>query len=129
MHRLLLAVAAVASATFIAMPPVQAYPFKMDVNSIAYWLNSLRFSKDPTFRKRIHSLYDCRHGSSSWWPQYIGYLSCQGYIDIVDGTYPNGTTCEMDVKMYYDSQTAIRDKVEIYFKNEYCYKNTGMRWH
>jgi len=128
MHRLLLAFAAVASATFIAMPPVQAYPFKMDVNSIAYWLTSLRFSKDPTFGKRIHSLYDCRH-ETILGSQYIGYLSCQGYIDIVDGTYPNGTTCEMYVKMYYDSQTAIRDKVEIYFKNEYCYKYKWLDWH
>ena len=127
MRRMLIAFAAVASAAFVAIPPANAYPFKMDANSIAYWLNTLRFSMDPTFRNHIHSLYNCKHELSGLGAeQYAGRLECDGYIDISDGTYPNGTRCEMEVSMWYDSQTAIKERVSIYFDNEYCYK--GNKW-
>jgi hypothetical protein len=125
MRRLLIA-AAVASTALSSIAPAKAYPFKMDVDSIAYWLTNLRYSNDPTFRKRIHSLYNCKHGPSYSGDQYAGRLECDGYIDISDGTYPNGTRCEMEVTMMYDSQTAIKDNVRIRLKNEYCYK--GYKW-
>ena len=38
MRHLLTAAAAIASVVFVVMPPANAFPFKMDVNSIAYWL-------------------------------------------------------------------------------------------
>jgi len=125
MRRLLIA-AALASATLTAMPPAEAYPFRMDNDSIAYWLSNLRYSNDPTFRKRIHSLYDCENKQTTWSNDYAGYIQCRGYIDISDGTYPNGTRCEISAEMYYDSQTAIKNKVTIFFNNEYCYK--GYKW-
>lgn len=133
--RHLLIAAAVASATLTAMPPVMAFPFQLNVNSITYWLNTLRLSKDPTFKKRIHSLYNCRHAfdgetlaslelairenGGSGKPGNV--LQCDGYIDIVDGTYPNGTRCEMTANIDYDSATAI-EEVNIKFENKYCYK-------
>jgi len=122
MRRLLIAAAAIASATFAAMPPANAFPFKMDTNSIAYWLNTLRFSKDPTFNNRIHSLFNC--GPSVQNNDGSGVYSCKGYIDISDGTYRNGTSCAMSVNMYYDSQTAIKENVSIRFDNEFCYRGS-----
>jgi hypothetical protein len=121
-RRLLIAVAAAASAAFVAMPPANAFPFKMDTNSIAYWLNTLRFSRDPTFNNRIHSLFDC---GPSFQNDDGGVYSCKGYIDISDGTYRNGTSCLMKVNMYYDSQTAIKEKVSIGFDNEFCYRGSA----
>jgi hypothetical protein len=128
MRRLLIA-AAVMGTVISSVVPAKAYPFKMDVDSIAYWLSNLRYSNDPTFRKRIHSLYDCKHNQTPWSGEYVGYITCHGYIDISDGTYPNGTRCEMTVDMWYDSQTAIRDEVTINFENKYCYKgNQSLDW-
>lgn len=123
MRPMLIAVAAVASAAFVAMPPANAFPFKMDTNSIAYWLNTLRFSMDPTFNNRIHSLYNCGVAYKS--DSGHGLFSCLGYIDISDGTYPNGTRCEITVNMAFDSQTAINEKVWIDLKNKYCYKGVA----
>jgi hypothetical protein len=120
MRRPLIAAAAAASAAFAAMPPANAFPFKMDTNSIAYWLNTLRFSRDPTFNNRIHSLYDC--GVAHKRDSGGGLFMCRGYIDISDGTYPNGTRCEMTVHMAFDSQTAIKERVWIHLTNKYCYK-------
>ena len=124
MRRPLIAVAAVVSAAFAAMPPANAFPFKMDTNSIAYWLNTLRFSKDPTFNNRIHSLYDCGQISVPR-ADGSGIYACKGYIDISDGAYPNGTRCQMSAWMYYDSQTAIREEVSIIFDNKFCYQGSS----
>jgi len=125
-----LAATAYAGLILTAGQPANAYPFKMDSISITNWLNTLRFSTDPTFKKRLHGLHDCDNTSEYLSDKdrdegYVGRIRCIGYIDIWDGKYPNGTTCKVYVRMYYDARTAIRNKVLVYFDDEegrYCYK-------
>jgi len=135
MVRRWLAATAYAGLILTAGQPANAYPFKMDSNSITNWLNTLRFSTDPTFQKRFHGLHDCENSREYLSDEekdqgLVGYIRCAGYIDIWDGKYPNGTTCNVSVTMYYDSSTAIRKKVKVYFAGEegkYCYKGWSVR--
>ena len=109
-----------------------SFPFKQTPSSMASWLNTLRFSQDPTFRVRIHDLYSCERrefrGPSPIMGGYSdqGYINCRAYADISDGQY-SGTTCPSQVRIEYNLST-VPTGASIKMDNEYCYKTQTLVW-